>query len=196
MSDQFCWRTCLRTAAFTFIVVIAFVCTLHRSMQPQPASPPVFYAHSLDVPVVDDQAQSTAGQQMSWDETPRENWAGVIIHHSSSDKDTVEGIDAWHRKKGWNGIGYHCVIAADGRVTWTHRWKEGRDGAHCTGHNDAVGVCLIGNLNAHPMTEEQGVALQGVLRYLKELGITQVSTHRANGKTECPGKYFQMPGGL
>ena len=53
-------------------------------------------------------------------------------------------IDHWHRRRGWNGCGYHKIIRQSGVL------EEGRStnimGAHCRGQNsDSIGVCLIGS---------------------------------------------------
>ena len=43
----------------------------------------------------------------------------LVVHCSA----TIEGkdfdakdIDAWHKKRGWSGIGYHYVIKLDGAI--------------------------------------------------------------------------------
>ena len=79
----------------------------------------------------------------------------VIIHCSDSTWGDAEEINKWHKARGWSGIGYHFVItngyrkqgkiyipANDGII------ERGRAlpavGAHCIGHNKAIGICLIG----------------------------------------------------
>ena len=80
----------------------------------------------------------------------------VIIHCSDSDFGTASVIDGWHKKRGWDGIGYHYVIT-NGVQESCRPYKleddgviqEGRPlekiGAHVRGHNsDSIGICLIG----------------------------------------------------
>ncbi len=72
----------------------------------------------------------------------------IIIHCSATPEGkhfTAQQIDAWHRKRGFNGIGYHYVIYLDG--TLVKGRPETQIGAHCKGHNaNSIGVCYIGGL--------------------------------------------------
>lgn len=70
----------------------------------------------------------------------------LVVHCADTPPDMDIGakdIDRWHRKRGWNGIGYHYVIRRDGTL------ENGRDptipGAHVKGHNrHSLGICLVG----------------------------------------------------
>ena len=81
---------------------------------------------------------------------PQRSIKRLIIHCSATfpDQDVnAATINEWHKKRGWNGIGYHGVILRDGTL------EEGRDiftkGAHVRGHNnDSIGLCLIGGHGA------------------------------------------------
>ena len=82
----------------------------------------------------------------------------------------AKDIDAWHKAKGWAGIGYHFVIDLDGTI------EQGRPmdkvGAHCYGHNrNSIGVCYIGGLDSRgkpkdTRTEAQRVTMTMLCRYL------------------------------
>ena len=70
-----------------------------------------------------------------------------IVIHCSATKEGVNvsaaTIDTWHKRRGWNGIGYHKVICRNGTI------QNGRPeywiGAHAKGVNqNSLGVCLIG----------------------------------------------------
>lgn len=57
----------------------------------------------------------------------------------------VSEIDRWHKKAGWDRIGYHVVIRRSGKV------EQGRSievaGAHAAGVNHkSVGVCMVGGI--------------------------------------------------
>lgn len=97
----------------------------------------------------------------------------IIIHCSATEEKKnfrARDIDAWHRKKGWDGIGYHFVIDLDGTI------EVGRPiekvGAHCYGHNkNSIGVCYIGGLDSRgrpkdTRTEAQKVTMTMLARYL------------------------------
>ena len=70
----------------------------------------------------------------------------LVVHCSATPDDemmTAEGIHQMHLSFGWDGIGYHKVIARDGTI------QNGRPefwvGAHVYEHNhESLGVCLIG----------------------------------------------------
>lgn len=81
-------------------------------------------------------------------------------------------IDRWHRDRGWDGIGYHYVIALDGSI------EPGRElddpGAHVAGHNSTtVGICYVGGMNAQntapadTLNKRQSDALALVLQGLR-----------------------------
>lgn len=99
----------------------------------------------------------------------------IIIHCSAvlpMQQSSVADIDAWHRQKGWNGIGYHYVVRRDGSI------EQGRPtnevGAHCLNHNKhSIGICYEGGLDADgkpadTRTAEQKAALRKLIVELKE----------------------------
>jgi N-acetylmuramoyl-L-alanine amidase len=141
---------------------------------------------------------------------------GIVIHHSAVPRLPGErAVDAtvleeFHRRRGfgifyWGRIyhvGYHYVILPDGTV------QEGRPvrcrGAHATGYNSYIGICLVGDFSSRGKAPgEQGAlgptvaqldALGNLCRRLQaEYGIPaeHVVTHReVNPETECPGEHF------
>ena len=106
-----------------------------------------------------------------------------IIHCSDSPHgrgDNAETIHQWHKARGWSGIGYHYVITEDGTI------ENGRPeywtGAHAKGHNDALGICLIGVAN---FTIAQYISLEKLLR---ESGFKsdEIVGHYAVSNKTCP----------
>ncbi len=81
----------------------------------------------------------------------------VIVHCSATpyerEYDAVD-IHGWHLDQGWAGIGYHFVILVDGTIQY------GRDmaceGAHASGYNDRVGICLIGGTDDDLVAYDDG----------------------------------------
>jgi hypothetical protein len=140
---------------------------------------------------------------------------GIILHHTSS-PEHAEGqivdaalIDRWHEHRGWARewggrvyhIGYHYVILRDGTI------QPGRPeemwGSHCHGHNDQLGVCLVGDFDsssnpngvhgAATPTEAQLRALDGLLhRLIEKYAFTPDDLHRHSDyeDTACPGDRF------
>lgn len=140
---------------------------------------------------------------------------GIILHHSASPA-TAGGqavdaalIDQVHARRGFGRaggdrvyhIGYHYVILPDGTVeTGRPEWLPG---AHAEGHNNQLGICLIGNFSssanptgAHGNTEPtpaQRAALQKLLRRLARkygFGPQHLHRHRDYAPTACPGDRF------
>ncbi len=133
--------------------------------------------------------------------------AGVVVHHSATApvvggrRVDAEFLDDVHSTRGWGlrfgdqvyHIGYHYVILPDGTV------QPGRPdwmpGAHTTGHNDCLGICLIGDFSAHDgqaasPTEAQLRSLVDLLRSLigkYHLQPEDVYRHSDLNATSCPG---------
>jgi len=110
----------------------------------------------------------------------------IIIHNTDSEWGDVEAVNAWHKQRGWEGIGYHFLITnaypkyqdlkqrmpqpqSDGMI------MEGREiwrvGAHTKGHNyDSIGIALVG---INTFTKEQINSLVQLLKLLmKEYSIS------------------------
>lgn len=115
----------------------------------------------------------------------------IVVHHSASPRSwTLEEITRSHKlDRGWDTIGYHLVIEADGKV------RAGRDlmaqGAHAVGYNaHSIGVCVVGNntRSGEQWNEEQKASLQAVISTLCATfpGVI-VCGHKDVAKTECPG---------
>jgi hypothetical protein len=119
-----------------------------------------------------------------------------IIVHCTATPDgrpvTVAEIDAWHRARGWSGIGYHRVIGLNGE-----HW-DGRPlsavGAHCANHNTGtIGVVYVGGLAADgrapkdTRTAAQKAALLAELKDLRDrFSIRKISGHNEYAAKACP----------
>ena len=122
------------------------------------------------------------------------NITEIVVHCTATPAGrdvTVADVDRWHRQRGFNGIGYHYLIALDGTV------YAGRDvdvaGAHCRGLNrSSIGVCYVGGLDvarqpADTRTQSQHRALRGLLVALKRLYPDAVIRgHRDFAAKACP----------
>lgn len=124
-------------------------------------------------------------------------WRGVTVHHSAGpDDQTANSIRRYHVDiRGWSDIGYHFLIHMDGRVESTGRWHRQEAGAHCKGHNQTIGICLIGNFERHRPQNAQQEALVRLcrdlcVRYAWEAGTVVLHRDRANATTKCPGQQF------
>lgn len=126
----------------------------------------------------------------------------IIIHHSNSGYHSIRSIKRMHvNKNKWEDIGYHFLIG-NGLLTRDGKLYYGRDenlvGAHIKGRNHySLGVCLIGNMDKHPLTKKQ---MKKLISFLVELCETYgVEPENIRGHNEfsevtktCPGKFTDM----
>jgi hypothetical protein len=142
--------------------------------------------------------------------TPLRSWRHIVLHHSNTRKDTVASIDAAHRRKGWDGIGYHLVIGngvnmADGAMEPTFRWRSQLHGAHAGSsplakawNDQGIGICLLGKFNDDTPSEHQIERLVELLcvliRHLPGLSTARIIGHGdVPGKdTDCPGRHLDV----
>lgn len=118
----------------------------------------------------------------------------IIVHCSAtkaSQRVTVKDIDEWHRKRGFDCIGYHFVVYQDGTVHLGRKSEVA--GAHVTGKNaNSIGVCYIGGLDengkaADTRTDEQKRALIDLLTELKtQYPDATIHGHREFSAKACP----------
>ena len=141
-------------------------------------------------------------------------WENIIIHHSASGWGTAILIDQWHRRRGWNGIGYHFVILNGytnsedlkshrrfdsligsvevGRTLDGDLWVEAEEiGAHALGMNkDSIGVCMIHNNGLyHPTMIHSVMSLTAGLMRRYNIPVSNVLGHGEvdEKKPLCPG---------
>jgi N-acetylmuramoyl-L-alanine amidase len=119
----------------------------------------------------------------------------IIIHCTATPEGrpvTVKEVDAWHRARGFNGIGYHYLIGLNGE-TWTGRSIE-LVGAHCEGQNaNSIGICYAGGLAKDGKTaKDTRTAAQkaALLKLIKEFKskypAATVHGHREFANKACP----------
>ena len=119
----------------------------------------------------------------------------IIIHCTATPEGrahTVSDVDAWHRQRGFNGIGYHYLIGINGEV-WTGRAIE-KAGAHTEGYNAAsIGIAYVGGMDKdmkNPKDTRTQAQKDSLARLIKELVIkfpkAEVYGHRDFAKKACP----------
>lgn len=128
---------------------------------------------------------------------PRINTA--VMHHSAAPvrRDgnhlkQVEAFAAYHvESHDWPAIAYPYVIAPDGTVYKTNQLSKIT--WHCPGANsNGVGICLMGDFRYTEPTEQQLVALLGLIEELRKglPNLRQVIGHYDKVATVCPGPKF------
>lgn len=99
----------------------------------------------------------------------------IVIHCSATREDrslTLDDLETMHRRRGFNGTGYHYYIRKDGTVHLTR--PVDRIGAHARGFNaHSIGICYEGGLDcrgcpADTRTPEQRASLKLLAHQLGE----------------------------
>ena len=99
----------------------------------------------------------------------------IVIHCSATREDrtlTAFDLNLLHRRRGFNGTGYHYYIRKNGTVFLTRPVE--RIGAHARGFNEnSIGICYEGGLDcrgrpADKRTPEQCTSLHLLVRQLQE----------------------------
>lgn len=122
----------------------------------------------------------------------------LVIHHSATSPDaSIEDIRSNHLARGFDDIGYHYLIAPNGRI---FRGRgEGQEGAHARGINShSIGLCCLGNFEGSDVPPEQFSALvvlaaEICARYsiqpenvIGHRDVARISSEATN--TACPGE--------
>lgn len=105
----------------------------------------------------------------------------VFVHCSASDRpehDSAAVIDAWHKQRGWAGIGYHFFIRKDGTL------EKGRDiekvpAAQEGNNTGTIAICLHG-LEREKFTEAQFNTLRALCTQIDRAygrGINRITFH-------------------
>lgn len=123
---------------------------------------------------------------------------GIVIHHSlTKDGKTIDwnGIKRYHmREKGWVDIGYHAgVERINGVLTSLTGRPVDMQGAHCVGHNDCIGICIVGNFDLAPPDDETlryAAALTAGYLRMFSLPVTSIHRHHDYAAKSCPGTKF------
>ncbi len=133
-------------------------------------------------------------------------WECIVIHHSATATGCASQFDAAHKKRGWDGLGYHFVIGngtdtPNGRVEVGERWRQQKHGAHCKTadnfYNDhGIGICLVGDFEKSVPSRAQMDSLVRLVSFLTaecDIPSDRVYSHGGvTGKTACPGRRFSL----
>jgi hypothetical protein len=132
-------------------------------------------------------------------------WDTIVIHHLGQPAGSPETLDRTHRNSGLSGLGYHFLIGngnglGNGDVHVGYRWLNQVAGAKPVGvdssqwNEGTISICLIGNGNRRPFTEQQLVHLSYLVQRLQlELSIGSdrvLLAQEVGSPMTSPGKYF------
>ena len=139
----------------------------------------------------------------------KKRWRAIVIHHSFPiEHGSAADIDKLHKRRGFDGLGYHFVIGngrgtPDGRVEVGYRWRQQLTGAHCRvaaydnnyWNKYAVGICLVGSFEKSWPSGAQYRSLAKLVRFLQRrynIPLNQIKGHGDIKPTNCPGKNFSI----
>ena len=110
----------------------------------------------------------------------------IVIHCSATREDrtfTEQDLEVCHRRRGFNGTGYHFYIRKNGDVKATRPIEK--IGAHVRGFNlNSLGICYEGGLDCQgkakdTRTEAQKQSLKALVgKLLKDYPGSRVCGHR------------------
>lgn len=124
---------------------------------------------------------------------------GVVIHHSlTKDGKQVDwdAIKKYHMEtNGWDDIGYHAgVERINGVLTGLTGRPVNMQGGHTKGHNNTIGICIVGNFDKAPPDDElltYSASLTAGYMRLFGLGMDTLHMHREYAPYKsCPGTEF------
>ncbi len=134
-------------------------------------------------------------------------WKYIVVHHSATDNGNARRFDYFHRKIRHmpRGMAYHFVIGngsglGDGEVEVGSRWKLQQPGGHLKSNKlnqEALGICLVGNLEKNSPSKKQLESLRALTRYLQtkfSVPRSRVLGHKEmkGSQTRCPGRNFPL----
>ena len=138
-------------------------------------------------------------------------WRKIIIHHSLTKDGNVpdwESIRKWqtgviggdenpYTEKPMIDIGYNFGLDYyNDRYNLLAGRSLSMDGAHTLGENvTAIGICVVGNYDLIPPTNDQLFILSSLIRELQRkftIPRQNVLPHWAFADKSCPGKLFNL----
>lgn len=161
---------------------------------PRPAPPPK---------VAEPPLRPWVSDRDSWAVSGGRAWRYIVIHHSATDNGNAAEFDAHHRRRGWDGLGYHFVIdngkgGPDGRIEVGSRWRLQKAGAHTGGtpgneYNEiGIGICLVGDFTDGMPSQAQLASLHRLVSYLA--GHYDIRPENIIGHCDAPSAATQCPG--
>lgn len=123
----------------------------------------------------------------------------IVLHHTGTENQfvTAKEIDKYHRdQRGFIMVGYHYLLRRNSSKGWVidagrPGWMRG---AHCKGHNDAIGIAVAGN---YDVQQPQGKMLLELAQLIVLVCVgngwlpsVALKPHSALGDTACPGRFI------
>jgi len=135
----------------------------------------------------------------------QQHWSTIIVHHLGQPAGSPESLDRTHQSAGLSGLGYHFLIGNgngmdDGDVHVGYRWLDQTPAARPREVDESqwdvntISICLVGNGNRRPFSEQQLIHLSHLVQRLQlELSIPPskvLLAHEIGSLATSPGKYF------
>jgi len=112
-------------------------------------------------------------------DAPLHNWKAIYIFDSLSLEGSAGSLNRSHVQMGLDGLASHFVLgngrgAPDGATEIGFRWQRQFPGQFLEGqgaawyNQNAIGICVIGNLDVQPLTQAQMRELVWLVRQLQQ----------------------------
>jgi len=196
----------IRTIRVLFALIVGMTTLSAILMLLDPG--PVPHGPSIALSALQTDDPATIEEALFSTHKPLHDWRYIIIHDSRGQAGALEDLERW-----WNnyyaeqgiaprGAGYHFVIddptsGQDGKIEVCQRWQEQYPGAYIDTEGDdhwnriAIGVCVMGDADSRPFSEDQAESLARLTRALQErFNIPRQNVIVQVGQTQGPAPYF------
>lgn len=119
----------------------------------------------------------------------------IVIHHSAFDPvdgalEAIARTAAYHKGKGWPGIGYHFALGEDGESYYVGDILTVRYHATALSNPRSIGIEVLGDFTSRSPSVVQMAGLATLVANLQfALGAhLPVRPHRSVVPTQCPGE--------
>lgn len=128
-------------------------------------------------------------------------WGSIVVVHSGSPAGSPASVEEQHRAVGYDGMGFHFLVGngtgmSEGQIHVGYRWMDQVDGADLAGIASSRGVievCLVGDGDRRPFSDEQihrAAQLVAALADRLEIPSSEIHLHSDLAQTSSPGRYF------
>jgi N-acetyl-anhydromuramyl-L-alanine amidase AmpD len=126
-------------------------------------------------------------------------WKAIIIHHSTTEDETLASMKKRFSEMGFTDIPYHFVIQPNGTIAPLSAWKDQENIQQTMDeyfNRISIGICVVGNFNlldSEPTSLQMSSLTRLIKHLMTEYGIKGVNVHKCGDVDEIkssPGRNF------